>query len=73
MPGKWLLWSAIGTKIVATLIVVYGWGVAAIGWKYAGFVWLYCLVWFLIEDLTKRAAYRFFSWEVEHGRHKAAF
>jgi len=73
MPGKWLLWSAVGTKILATLIAVYGWGVAAIGWKYAAIIWVYCLIWFLIEDLTKRAAYRFFSWEVKHQHHKAAF
>ncbi|GAB6136063.1 plasma-membrane proton-efflux P-type ATPase [Thermococcus prieurii] len=73
MPGKWLLWSAVGTKLIATLITVYGWGVTAIGWKYAGFVWLYCIVWFFIEDITKRAAYKFFSWEVKHERHKAAF
>ncbi|WP_297470289.1 plasma-membrane proton-efflux P-type ATPase [Thermococcus sp.] len=73
MPGKWLLWSAVGTKALATLIAVYGWGVAAIGWKYAAFIWAYCIVWFFIEDITKRAAYRFFSWEVEHQRHKAAF
>ncbi|WP_297062562.1 plasma-membrane proton-efflux P-type ATPase [Thermococcus sp.] len=73
MPGKWLFWSAVGTKILATLIAVYGWGVAAIGWKYAAFIWVYCIVWFFIEDITKRAAYRFFSWEVEHQRHKAAF
>ena len=73
MPGKWLLWSAVGTKALATLIAVYGWGVAAIGWKYAALIWVYCIVWFFIEDITKRAAYRFFSWEVEHQRHKAAF
>ncbi|WP_297519128.1 plasma-membrane proton-efflux P-type ATPase [Thermococcus sp.] len=73
MPGKWLFWSAVGTKILATLIAVYGWGVAAIGWKYAALIWVYCIVWFFIEDITKRAAYRFFSWEVEHQRHKAAF
>ncbi|WP_297522974.1 plasma-membrane proton-efflux P-type ATPase [Thermococcus sp.] len=73
MPGKWLLWSAVGTKLLATLIAAYGWGVAAIGWKYTAFVWVYCLAWFIIEDLTKRVAYRFFSWEVKHQRHKAAF
>ncbi|NJF24964.1 plasma-membrane proton-efflux P-type ATPase [Thermococcus sp. Bubb.Bath] len=73
MPGKWLFWSAVGTKLLATLMVAYGWGVTAAGWKYVGFVWLYCLIWFLIEDVTKRAAYRFFSWEVKHQHHKAAF
>jgi len=24
-----------------------------IGWKMAGFVWVYCLIWFMIEDLVK--------------------
>lgn len=73
MPGKWLLWSAVGTKILATLLVAYGWGIMAAGWKYVAFVWAYCIVWFFIEDVTKRAAYRFFSWEVKRQHHKAAF
>ncbi len=76
MPGKWLLWSAVGTKILATFIAVYGWGLAAgIGWAKAGLIWAYCIAWFFIEDLTKRAAYKYLDIRSKHhgGPSKAAF
>ena len=34
-PGSALLWSAVATKVIATLIVVYGWLIPAIGWNLA--------------------------------------
>ncbi len=76
MPGKWLLWSAVGTKLLATFIAVYGWGLAAgIGWAKAGLIWAYCIAWFFIEDLTKRAAYKYLDVRNRHhgGPTKAAF
>ncbi len=56
-PGSALLWSAIVTKVIATLIVVYGIFVTPIGWYLAGFVWLYALVGFLALDFIKVEAY----------------
>jgi len=57
-PSASLLWSAVATKILATLVVVYGWYVAPIGWKLAIFVWVYALVAFLLTDLLKVRIYR---------------
>ncbi len=55
-----VLWIAVsGTQILATFIAVYGFLMPPLGWKIAGFVWIYALIWFLITDLVKRAAYRF--------------
>jgi H+-transporting ATPase len=57
-PAK-ILWIAVlGTQILATLIAVYGLFMTPLGWKWAGFVWGYALVWFLINDRVKLLAYR---------------
>ncbi|ASA77618.1 plasma-membrane proton-efflux P-type ATPase [Thermococcus sp. 5-4] len=52
-PSSLLLWSAIITKILATLVVVYGIFVTPIGWKLAGLIWAYALVWMLVIDEAK--------------------
>ena len=57
-PGGILFWSAIATKILATLIVVYGILVTPIGWKLAGLIWGYAIVWMLIADQAKMMAIR---------------
>ena len=60
-PAK-ILWGAVlGTQIVATLIAVYGLFMTPLGWGWAGFVWGYALVWFLINDRLKLLAYRIFD------------
>ncbi len=57
-----VLWIAVlGTQIVATLIAVYGLFMTPLGWKWAGFVWGYALIWFLINDRIKLLAYRIFD------------
>jgi len=58
-PSPILLWSAIGTKVLVTLFVAYGFGlVAPISWTIIGLVWAYCLVWVFIEDWAKLNVYR---------------
>jgi H+-transporting ATPase len=57
-----ILWVAVlGTQIVATLIAVFGLFMTPLGWGWAGFVWGYALVWFLINDRVKLLAYRIFD------------
>ena len=54
-----ILWAAVlGTQIVATLIAVYGLFMTPLGWGWAGFVWGYALLWFLLNDRVKLLAYR---------------
>ena len=43
---------------MATLIAVYGLFMTPLGWGWAGFVWGYALVWFLVNDRVKLLAYR---------------
>ena len=60
-PAKILLIAVLGTQIVATLIAVYGFLMPPLGWGWAGFVWGYALVWFLVSDRVKLLAYRIFD------------
>ncbi len=57
-PAKILLVAVFGTQTCATLIAVYGLFMAPLGWKWAGFVWGYALVWFLINDGLKLVTYK---------------
>src|SRR5665811_917283 len=60
-PAK-ILWIAVlGTQTLATLIAVYGVFMTPLGWKWAGFVWGYALVWFFVNDRVKLLAYRVFD------------
>jgi H+-transporting ATPase len=57
-----ILWIAVlGTQTVATLIAVYGLFMTPLGWRWAGFVWVYALAWFLLNDRVKLLAYRIFD------------
>jgi H+-transporting ATPase len=57
-----ILWMAVlGTQIVATLIAVYGLFMTPLGWGWALFVWGYALIWALLSDRVKLAAYRIFD------------
>lgn len=59
IPPATILWVAVlGTQIIATFIAVYGFLMPPLGWKWAGFVWGYALVWALFSDVIKLLAYR---------------
>ena len=57
-PGRSLLAAVITTQTIATLIVVYGFLLPAMGWKLALFVWGYALVAFIITDFLKVGFYK---------------
>jgi H+-transporting ATPase len=58
-PSPVLLWSAIITKLIATLFVVYPFGmITPISWRSVGIIWAYCLVWLFMGDQAKLAVYR---------------
>jgi H+-transporting ATPase len=70
-PAGILFLAVVGTQIIATFIAVYGLLMTPIGWTYAGMVWGYSLVMFLLQDAVKLGAYKIFA--PEHsgyfGRH----
>ncbi len=56
---NWRLFVACeATQVLGTLAAVYGWFVAPIGWDNALLVWIYALVWFLINNAGKVWVYR---------------
>ncbi|MGG8495399.1 plasma-membrane proton-efflux P-type ATPase [Tenacibaculum sp. TC6] len=57
-PAKILLGTTLATQLIATLVAVYGFLMHPIGWKWAGLVWGYALLWFFISDVVKQIAYR---------------
>jgi H+-transporting ATPase len=58
-PSAPLFWSAVATKVLATLMVVYGVFMSPIGWELAGLIWGYALAWFVLTDYLKVLYYRF--------------
>jgi H+-transporting ATPase len=63
-PAPILLVAVSCAQLVATLITVYGFGLmTSIGWGWAGFVWGYAFVAFLVEDASKLMAYRIFGFD----------
>jgi H+-transporting ATPase len=58
-PAPIMLWTAITTKVLATLLVAFGlWLVTRITWGQIGFVWAYCLAFVFVEDWVKLLVYR---------------
>jgi H+-transporting ATPase len=57
-PAPILFAAVVGTQVAATLIAVYGLLMPPIGWGWALVIWGYALVWFLVNDRVKLAAYR---------------
>jgi H+-transporting ATPase len=58
LPSPQLFFTSEVTQIVATIFAVYGVLMAPIGWKLAGYVWGYALVFFMLANFTKMGFYR---------------
>lgn len=56
-PSAVMFWSAVSTKVLATLVAVYGWFITPISWNLAMFVWGYAIVAFFITDFLKVRMY----------------
>lgn len=60
-PAPVLLWSAISTKVLATLAAGYGIFMAPIDLEMGSAHMGYALAWFLLNDRIKLLAYRIFD------------
>ncbi len=60
-PARILWMAVLGTQTIATLIAVYGLFMTPLGWKLAGLVWAYALVWAFVTDRVKLLGYRIFG------------
>ncbi len=68
-PAPVMIWSAAATKVIATLLAIYGFGlITPIGWKEITLIWIYSVVWAFITDWAKTRVYRHFDMRTK--RHK---
>jgi H+-transporting ATPase len=68
-PAPLMIWSAIATKILATFVVAFGFGlVTPISWGAIGIIWVYCIVWMFVADQVKVATYRHLDLSGGHHR-----
>ena len=69
-PAPAMLWSAVLTKLAATLVCAWGLGlVAPIGWRDIALVWGYSIAWSVLTDFAKRAVYRHLAHSAPRHRH----
>ena len=57
-PSLTLFLTVFATRVLGTLIAVYGIFMEAIGWEYAAYIWIYASVWFFFNDFVKLMAYK---------------
>jgi H+-transporting ATPase len=57
-PSPLLFGATFGTEILGTRIAVYGFLITPVGWKYALWMWVYALLWFVFNDIVKWGTYR---------------
>lgn len=57
-PSRILFVATFSTRVIGTLIAVYGIFMTPIGWGWAGLMWAYAIVWFLLNDLIKMGTLR---------------
>ena len=60
-PSPLLFFATFGTELVGTFIAVYGIFVTPIGWEYAIYIWIYALLWFVINDAIKMMTHQFLN------------
>jgi len=58
-PSWILFWATFSTRVLGTLIAVYGFLIEPIGWGNALLMWGYALAWFVLNDAVKMGTYRF--------------
>ena len=68
---SWQLSTAIvATQIVAVLMCGFGWLVPRLPWDLIGYVWVYIIVWMIIQDLCKLGLHALVE---NRSRHKRRF
>jgi H+-transporting ATPase len=68
-PAPAMLWSASVTKVFATLLAGFGFGlVTPISWGAVALVWVYAIIWMFLADAIKVLTYRYIDLEAGHHR-----
>ncbi len=68
-PAPIMVWSAIITKIAATLLAAYGFGfITPISWPEVALIWTYSILSAIVTDLVKVMVYRHLQYKAAHHR-----
>ena len=67
-PSLKFFLPAFSSRIIGTLAAVYGIFMAPIGWKYAGYMWLYATAWWFFNDFIKVSTYKILDKKVSLSR-----
>ena len=68
-PAPVMIWSAVGTKLIGTILAAYGFGlITPITWPEIALVWGYSVTWAFVTDLAKIRVYRHF--DMKTSRHQ---
>ena len=61
-PAPVMIWSALLTKVIGTILAAFGFGlIAPIGWRAIALIWSYAIVWAFFTDWAKIQVYRHFG------------
>jgi H+-transporting ATPase len=61
-PAPVMIWAAVSTKLAATILCAYGFGlVTPISWPEITLIWGYSIVWSFVTDAAKVSVYRRFE------------
>jgi H+-transporting ATPase len=61
-PSWTLFIATFSTRVIGTIIAVYGFGLMTpIGWSWGFFMWGYALTWFVFNDIVKMAVLRYYK------------
>ncbi len=67
-PSWQLFWAVVGTQVFAVLMCGFGWLVPPLPWALIGVVWVYNLVWMVVQDIVKLGVYRMSEHKARHHR-----
>ena len=57
-PNLKLILAIVATQLLAVLMCGGGWLVPALPWEIIGWVWVYNLLWMMVQDVVKVSLYR---------------
>jgi H+-transporting ATPase len=61
-PAPVMIWSALATKLIGTLLAAYGFGlITPIGWREIALIWGYSIAWAFLTDWAKTRVYHHFN------------
>jgi H+-transporting ATPase len=67
-PSWQLLTAIVATQVVAVLMCGFGWLVPPLPWDLIGYVWVYIIIWMLIQDITKLGLHSLVENRAKHKR-----